>query len=175
MSASQAVLNGWRLKLGIGMFGLSILLPVAGVPLVAMLGLSTTATATVSGGLLVTAEVMGIAAIAVMGKKGFAAIKQRALGWLRQYGPPDRVSALRYKIGLVMFFVPIVFGWLSIYTAKWIPGFESDPFLYAVGGDLMLLASLFVLGGDFWDKVRALFMHDAEVRLPEVPVEKETT
>jgi hypothetical protein len=25
------------------------------------------------------------------------------------------------------------------------------------------LISLFVLGGDFWDKVRALFVHDARV------------
>ena len=39
---------------------------------------------------------------------------------------------------------------------------------YAVGGDLILLASLFVLGGDFWDKIRSLFIHDAEVHFPVV-------
>ncbi len=33
---------------------------------------------------------------------------------------------------------------------------------FAVGGDLLLLSSLFVLGGNFWDKVRALFLYDAE-------------
>jgi hypothetical protein len=33
--------------------------------------------------------------------------------------------------------------------------------LVNVGLDLITLASLFVLGGDFWDKVRALFLHDA--------------
>ena len=32
----------------------------------------------------------------------------------------------------------------------------------------LLLASLFVLGGDFWDKVRSLFIHDAEVRFAQV-------
>jgi hypothetical protein len=30
-----------------------------------------------------------------------------------------------------------------------------------LGLDAITLASLFVLGGDFWDKVRALFLHDA--------------
>jgi hypothetical protein len=30
-----------------------------------------------------------------------------------------------------------------------------------MGLDLVTLVSLFVLGGDFWDKVRALFLHDA--------------
>jgi hypothetical protein len=29
----------------------------------------------------------------------------------------------------------------------------------------MFVASLFVLGGDFWDKVRALFVHDARVQI----------
>ena len=44
---------GWRLKLGAALFGLSIILPVLGVPLVTALGLSTTITASVSGALLV--------------------------------------------------------------------------------------------------------------------------
>ena len=33
-------------------------------------------------------------------------------------------------------------------------------------GDLMFLASFFVLGGEFWDKVRALFLHEAKAQLP---------
>ena len=32
---------------------------------------------------------------------------------------------------------------------------------------LILLASLFVLGGDFWDKLRSLFIHDATVSFTE--------
>ncbi len=160
--------EGWRLKLIAVLFGLSILLPVAGVPLVALFDFSTSVTATVTGGLLVSAEVMGLAAAAVMGKSGYALIKKKVFGFIKQYGPPNKVSRLRYKVGLAMFLVPILFGWVSIYTARWIPGFESKPFFYAVGGDLMLLASLFVLGGDFWDKIRSLFIHDAEVRFPRV-------
>ena len=71
------------------------------------------------------------------------------------------------KIGLVMFCTPILFGWLSIYTAGYIPAFAQNPFPYALGGDLLLLASLFVLGGDFWDKIRSLFVHDAEVHFTQ--------
>jgi hypothetical protein len=157
-----------------GLFGLSILLPIAGVPLVAWFNFSTRVTATVTGGLLVSAEVMGLAAVAVMGKSGYALIKKKLLGFIKKYGPPNKVSRLRYRIGLAMFCTPIVFGWVSIYAARWIPGFGRDPFFYALGGDLMLLVSLFVLGGDFWDKVRSLFVHDAEARFPVVSVEKET-
>jgi len=153
-----------RLKLGAALFGLSIILPLLGVPLVVALDLSRTMTASVSGGLLLAGEILGVAAVAVAGKSGYALIKSKVLGLLKQYGPPNKVSRLRYKIGLVMFCTPILFGWLSIYTAGYIPAFAQNPFPYAFGGDLLLLASLFVLGGDFWDKARSLFIYDAEVR-----------
>ena len=66
-----------------------------------------------------------------------------------------------------MFIVPIVFGWLGPYAADLIPGYQGNKFTYAIVGDLLLLASLFVLGGDFWDKLRALFIHGAKAVLPK--------
>ena len=33
----------------------------------------------------------------------------------------------------------------------------------SVIGDVMFVASFFVLGGDFWDKISALFIHNARV------------
>jgi hypothetical protein len=163
--ASTAVqpATGWRLKLGVSMFVLSILLPVAGIPLVASLDLSGTMTTSISGALLVGAEVLGVLAIAVMGKPGFLYIKSRVFGLLRQVGPPREVSRARYNSGLVMFSLPILFGWLSIYAADYIPLFDENMLAFAIGGDLLFLASLFVLGGDFWDKIRALFVHSDKV------------
>jgi hypothetical protein len=157
---------GWRLKLGVTLFGLSIALPVLGVPLVAVMGLSTATVATVSGVLLAGSEVLGIVAVAVMGKSGYAYIKNRVFGFLKQYGPPAEVSRIRYTIGLVMFAVPIVFGWLAPYAADLIPGYSDNEFTYAIVGDLLLLVSLFVLGGDFWDKLRALFIFGAKAVFP---------
>ena len=155
---------GWRLKLGIGMFIVSILIPVIGVPLAAKFGFSAAVTSYLSGGLLLAAELMGLAAVAVMGKDGYAYVKQRFFGFLKKYGPPDEVSPRRYTIGLVMLGIPLLFGWVSIYTREWIPGFTTNPLFYAIGGDMILLSSLIVLGGDFWDKVRALFIHSAKTR-----------
>ncbi len=159
--------EGWRLKLGAALFGLSILLPVAGIPVVTGLGLSTTMTATVSGTLLVGAEVLGVCAVAVMGKNGYAFIKNRVFGFLKQHGPPQKVSRGRYNIGLVIFCVPFLFGWLSPYLSKWVPGLLSNPLPFAIGGDILILASLLILGGDFWDKIRSLFIHDAEVHFSQ--------
>ncbi len=157
----------WRLKLGVALFVLSIVLPLLGIPVVATLGFSSSITATISGALLIGAEVIGVAAIAVMGKSGYAYIKNCALGFLKKHGPPETVSRRRYTIGLVMFSVPILFAWLSIYISDWIPGFMNNPLPYAIAGDVLLLTSLFVLGGDFWDKIRALFIYDAEARFSQ--------
>lgn len=155
--------SDWRLKLGAGVFALSIILPVAGVPTVAGLDLSGTMTASVSGALLIIAEVLGLLAVVIMGKPGFLYLKSRLFGFVKQYGPPRKVSRRRYNIGLVLFCVPILFAWLSIYTVDLIPGFAEHPIAYALGGDLMLLVSLFVLGGDFWAKIRALFVYTDKV------------
>jgi hypothetical protein len=154
---------GWRLKLGILIFIISIVLPLGGIPLLAGLDLSKTLVASISGGLLVSAEVLGIVAIAVMGKPGYLKIKSHVIGFFKQYGPPQDVGPVRYRIGLVMFVIPILFGWVSIYIADYIPGYADHMLVYAIVGDGLLLASLFVLGGDFWDKIRALFIHSDRV------------
>lgn len=165
-NAAQQSVPRWRLALGIIIFLLSIILPLAGIPAVAAFELSATAATTVSGALLVGAEILGILAAAVMGKPGYLYIRSRIFAILKQYGPPRDVGRGRYRVGLVMFALPIVFAWISVYSADYIPGYSQNPLPYAIGGDLLLLASLFVLGGDFWDKIRALFAYDAEVHFP---------
>ncbi len=165
--AAAPAAAGWRLKLGVGLFGFSIALPVIGLPLVAAMDLSTGTLAKISSVVFVGAEVLGLVAVAVMGKSGYAFIKNRVFGFLKQYGPPAEVSRTRYRIGLVMFAVPIVFGWLAPYAAHHIPSYPGNEISFAVVGDLLLLASLFVLGGDFWDKLRALLNHGAKAVFSE--------
>lgn len=153
----------WRFKLGIVLFVLSIIIPVIGIPLtVSFLELSTTMMTSLTGGMLLAGEVLGLLAVAVMGKPGYNYIKIRFFSFLKQYAPPQRVGRSRYTIGLAMFCIPILFGWVSVYTSNYIPGFSENPLPYAIAGDLLFLASLVVLGGDFWDKIRALFVYDAE-------------
>ena len=157
---------GWRLQLGVALLFLSILLPLVGVPVVTSLDLSVSIAGTVSGALLVGAEVLGIVAIAVMGKSGYVYLKNRVFAFLKRTGPPREVSRRRYTLGLVMFCVPLLFSWVSPYASRWIPGVTTHPLPFALGGDFLLLMSLFILGGDFWDKVRALFVRDAKAQFP---------
>jgi hypothetical protein len=62
-----------------------------------------------------------------------------------------------------MFSLPLIFTWISPYTFEIF--FKDIPtsLMYPVLSDILLLVSLFVLGGDFWEKLRSLFLHKTYV------------
>ena len=156
---------GWRFRLGLTILIVGWLSPLL-IPLVTRTSLATEWKTIISGMLAVgIPEVFTVAAIAIMGKSGYNLIKERIFSFLKKHGPPDRVSLTRYRIGLVMFVLPVVFGWLGSYGVHLIPGYETHRFAVSLLGDVMFAASLFVLGGDFWDKIRALFLHSARAQV----------
>ena len=122
------------------MFLLSIALPILGIPIVTAIGLSHTVTATLSGICVVGAEVLGVAAVTVMGKTGYNIIKSYMVGFLKRYGPPQKVSPGRYNIGLVMICLPIFVGWITPYVADMVLGPDGHLVLYGFALDLLLLA-----------------------------------
>jgi hypothetical protein len=60
-----------------------------------------------------------------------------------------------------MFVLPLLAGWLHPYLAERLPAIFDRGSAIHVAGDLLFISSFFVLGGDFWDKVRALFIYRA--------------
>jgi hypothetical protein len=150
---------GWRTRLGLLLFVVSIGWPVL-IPILPLFGVSGKMIAALSAVMVVAAEVMMIAGAAVAGKEGFVFIKSKVFGIFKPYLPPQKVSRLRYTIGLVLFSSSLVLGWAWPYLRHYLPGFERAQLISAVAGDVVLLTSLFVLGGGFWDKLRALFRYD---------------
>jgi hypothetical protein len=152
-----------RLVLGGSILVVGLLCPLL-VPLVTASSLPAGWKATLSGLLLLgIPEVFMLAAVAVMGKAGYAYLKAKALGFLKRHvAPPDTVGIARYRIGLVMFLLPILHAWLGPYLRHVLPESDAGGLWPHLAGDLVFVASLFVLGGDFWDKVRALFVHEAK-------------
>ena len=160
---------GWRFRLGLTTLIVGWFSPVL-IPVITRTSLATEWKTIISGLLAVgIPEVFTVAAIAIMGKSGYNLIKERIFSFLKKHGPPDRVSLTRYRVGLVMFVLPIVFGWLGPYGVHRIPGYETHRLVVSVIGDVMFIASFFVLGGDFWDKVRALFIQSAKVQVNGQP------
>jgi hypothetical protein len=155
-----------RLLLGAGIFAFGIVCPLF-VPLVQKASWGTELKVAVSGLLLFgIPELFMMAAASVLGKTGFEFLKRKTFAFIARHGPADRVGPTRYRVGLVMFVLPLAFGLLSPYAGHLIPGYAAHTLAYALAGDALLLGSLLVLGGDFWDKLRSLFVHDAKAAFP---------
>ena len=158
--------GGWRFKVGVTILVVGFAAPLA-IPLVTSSDLPTAWKTAIAGALAVgLPEIMMVVAAAVMGSEGFAELKRRFGKLLKKYGPPERVSRTRYRVGLVMFALPLLVAWLGPYLGHHLPGFDRHPLFWHVGGDLMFVIGLFVLGGEFWDKLRSLFVHGARAVFP---------
>jgi len=165
--ANEAQPAGWRMGLALCFIILSFS-STACIPLVAASGLPAEWKATLSGLLFIgIPQVFMVTAAAIAGKAGFNYLKGRIFGFFKQFGPPKTVSPVRYRIGLVMFLLPLLLAFFTPYVAHLITAYEANRVAVGLAGDVLFIASFFVLGGDFWEKVRALFVHGAEARFAE--------
>ncbi|UCF64860.1 MAG: hypothetical protein JSW33_03230, partial [bacterium] len=109
-------------------------------------------------------EIFMIMAVGILGKSGFAFLKEKIVGLFREMSPPNEVGIVRYRIGLFMFIIPLLIGWLLPYFNQLLPEYESYKQVINIGGDILFLSSFFVLGGDFWEKLGGLFIHHAKIK-----------
>ena len=156
-----------RFRLGATILIIGFLSPLL-IPLVTATDLPMKWKATISGALaLGIPELFSIIAIAIMGKQGFLHLKEKIAKLLRKYGPPETVSRNRYRLGLAMFIFPLLMAWVLPYAGNLLPFYQQNLVAFSIAGDILFISSIFVLGGEFWDKLQALFMYDAKVMIPE--------
>jgi len=110
-----------------------------------------------------------IIGIAVMGKVSYYYIIEHLKIHYKKILKPKPVGRIRYTIGLFMFFLPFVPSYVMAYAPHLLPEFASWRVYINIFNDLVFLSSLFVLGGDFWDKLRALFTYSAKASFPGDP------
>ena len=154
-----------RLKLGVALLVIGLITPF-GTFLVAGTNWPAAVKTVVSGILVLGFEILMFPAIALMGKENFDRIVARVKGLLKTLKPAGNVSRSRYTIGLVLLVVPILLSWITSYIPSWLPEGNAARLWMNLGLDLTVAASLFVLGGDFWDKLRALYRYDAKAVFP---------
>ncbi len=152
-----------RLIAGAFIFVAGQLAPLA-IPLVANSSLTATWKAALSGLLLLgIPEIAIFVSVVILGKAGFEALKSRLLGSLKGSLMPSSVSRRRYYAGLVVFLIPVLFGWLSPYFFESTPALARNRLGLAITGDAILIIGMCMMGGQFWDKLRALFVYEAHV------------
>lgn len=145
-------------------------LPLA-IPLVASLPLPAVTKATLSV-LLVFGlpQLLTVIAIAIVGKPGFHYLMEQLSRAAKRLEPAAHVSRSRYRVGLVMLFLPLAIALLDAHITLPVVHEGLPQWLYAAINDSLFLTSFFVLGGEFWDKVKALFIYEARAILTEASV-----
>ncbi|MBX9567848.1 MAG: hypothetical protein K2X77_03095 [Candidatus Obscuribacterales bacterium] len=167
MSQGKAVLAKTKLIIGIALFALSIFIPLLGI-WVAQTTLPVAIKTLIIGILTFGGpEILAVLAVAVLGKEAFDLIAGKIFAVLGKLAPKGSVSRNRYKVGLFLFVFSFVPSYILSYWPTLVP--ENPPYriISCICADIMLVASLFVLGGDFWDKLRALFVYDAVAQFPQ--------
>ena len=151
---------GWRFKCGVAIFVLKVLLALM-IPVLAMSSLPAAKIAAMTGAIVITNKLLMILMIAVMGKSGFQELKQIIGRYLPKMKSDVLVGPVRHAIGLIMFCLPLVTAMMEPYVDNIWPGLRPNIWQVQLSLDVMLVASIFVLGGNFWGKMRALFVRTA--------------
>lgn len=155
-----------KLYLGIALLLLSCLIPFLGLS-VATLNLPVALKGAIIGLLAVGGpEIVAIAAIALLGKEAFELITSKILALLSRLAPRGSVSKTRYTLGLVLFLITFIPTYIMGYFPHLLPDATPARLYVSISADLLFVVSLFVLGGDFWDKMRSLFVYEAKAQFP---------
>ena len=168
--------RSWRYKFGLLLIVVGHLMLLAAVVAPAI-GLVRPALA---GGIAVAGEIVSLCSIVFLGKSGFIAIKSRIFKFVKS-GYEGPVSAARHAWGITLFiasfatnYVIAAYAWLSFRSTT-----EENPLPLILGmnldeqavfvftlflvGELTFLASIYVLGADWWERFRRIFVyHQAE-------------
>lgn len=157
-----------RLAAGLALLAFGIVLPFGSV-LVYETAWPPLLKSGVIGFLLLGAEIFAIPAIAIMGKENFARLAmafRRCIGSLK---PAGNIGPVRHAAGIVLLLIPVPVVYIMAYLPSWLPDNSPERLWVNLLTDGVFLVSLFVLGGDFWDKLRSLFVREARARFPARP------
>ena len=157
----------WRYYVGLILLVLSLILPLLALIFVPMLGLSG-GTSSILYGLSVVGgpDVLLIAAAALMGKENLDYLFSKLGGWFKNLVKWDQVTPKRYRVGVWLLVISMLTTLVLFYI---FPGSlrEGDQpgwgFYVTIGADILFVISFFILGAEFWAKIRALFQYNARV------------
>ena len=152
----------WKRRLGLALVVYSFV-PLCTVGLTALLPGSAAWKATLGAVYLASGEIAFLAAVALLGKPFVTAVKDRIKAWLsprRVPGPPRPIGRARHVVGVTLFCLSVVPYYLTLGALLFTHPGEPDLrtlLVLLIAGEVAFFVSLFVLGEEFWARLKHLF------------------
>lgn len=152
----------WKRRLGLTLAAYSFV-PLCTVELAALLPLPTAWKVTFGAVYLASGELAFLAAVALLGKAFVTAVKDKLKAWLlprRLPGPPRPIGHARHVVGVTLFCASIVPYYLTLGALLFTHPKEPDLqvlLCLLLAGEAVFFASLFLLGEEFWARLKHLF------------------
>jgi hypothetical protein len=162
LSTPPTLKRDWRFYAGVAAMVLSVVMPLSAL-VVPVLGLSTAQSTLLAGILLAGGpEVLCILAVALLGKDTFRYFAHRVMTALRRAVIDQPASKARYYAGLVVILVSWLPAYIYAYAPAVMPGGNVRIYVLAAM-DLAFVVSVFLMGGEFWEKVRRIFIYEGKI------------
>ena len=153
--------RGWRFYAGMTALILSLIMPLFAF-LVPLLGLPVAESAVIVGVLIAGGpEVVGLVGIALLGRNAFQYFTYKLKTALRRVVLPKRVSKRRYYFGLSVSLASLLPLYVYGYFPNWLPSGDTRIYILATA-DMSFILSMFIMGGEFWEKFRRLFIWEGK-------------
>ena len=156
--------HDWKYYLGITLFVYCWLPYVFLAVVLPFLPVSDVEAVSIATGLVMSAETSFLISIALLGKPFIHLLKAKVRIWfLRKdvVAAPRPVGRVRHYIGatlmLVSFIVPYYLTELALFVGFVEKHGHRDLLILLIVGDALFIASFFILGGDFWGRLKTLF------------------
>ncbi|MBU0733421.1 MAG: transporter suffix domain-containing protein [Proteobacteria bacterium] len=149
----------WKYYLGLSLFIYSFL-PIAVVAILPFMGLTLAQSGAFAVVFLASGEITFMTAAALLGREFLAALKKRILTIFKRTHVPRPVSRARHRVGVALLVVSTLpYYAMLIYLLFFSHKETAITFLVwaMVAGEAAFIAGLFLLGGQFWDRLKHLF------------------
>lgn len=149
----------WKYYLGLSLFIYSFL-PISIVAILPFMGMTLAQAGAFAVVFLASGEMAFWCAAALLGKEFLTAIKKRFMAWFKRTHVPKPISRGRHRFGITLLVASTLPYYAMLIYLLFFSHHESDINFLAwtlVGGETAFITGLFILGGEFWDRLKRLF------------------
>ena len=154
----------WKYYLGMALFLYSFL-PMSIVAILPFMGMTLAQAGAFAVVFLASGEIAFLCAAALLGKEFLAALKKKVMALFKRTHKPRPVSRNWHRFGVTLLAASTLPYYAVMIYLLFFSHKEAEINFLAwtlVAGEVVFIVGLFILGGEFWERLKYLFQWSGE-------------